>query len=148
MSKIPGTNIAATIVPFDSEDTYATHIDTYGQGGWRAVVDIAERDAIPQDRRKIGMAVYVQETDSIYILKEGTSNLNWRSMSGESGTTYIHNQGTASEIWLIQHDMNKRPSVIVVDSADTVVEGEVQYLDDNRILVKFNGAFKGKAYCN
>jgi hypothetical protein len=149
MSSLLGTQIAAAIVPFDSEDTYATHEDTYGKGGWRSVVDITERDSIPQERRKIGMAVYVQSEGQIYVLKDGTSNLNWVNFNpGGSSSTYIHNQGISSAVWIIAHNMNKYPAVTVVDSAENQVIGDLEYIDANRVMVTFKGAFKGKAYCN
>jgi len=149
MSKIPGTNIAATIVPFDSQDTYATHDSTYGKGGWKQVTDLVERNAIPQERRSVGMAVYVEETDTIYLLKNGTSNNNWKAINtGSSSSTYVHDQGIAANVWLINHDMGKKPSITIVNSAESVVEGDVQYIDENRALVSFKNAFKGKAYCN
>lgn len=144
-----GTLVAATIKPYDSQDTYATHESKYGMGGWHEVTTIIERDAIPQERRSIGMAVYVQDDDTIYILKGGTGNNNWKALNtGESSTTYTHTQGIASQTWLIVHNMNKKPSITIVDSADSIVEGEVQYVDENRALVTFKSAFKGKAYCN
>ncbi len=37
---------------------------------------------------------------------------------------------------------------MIVDSADNVVEGAETYIDENTIEVRFNGAFKGKAYLN
>lgn len=61
---------------------------------------------------------------------------------------YVHEQGTASDTWLIQHNLDRNPSVTVVDTADTVVTGCVTYIDKNTILISFNGAFKGKAYLN
>lgn len=149
MSEILGTNIAAQVVPFDSSDTYATHEDTYGKGGWRSVVDINERDAIPQERRKIGMAVYVQESDIIYILKDGTGNANWKILNtGSGGANYTHEQTIPANVWLIQHDLDKKPSITLVDTNEDVIEGDVQYIDMNRVLVTFNSAFTGKAYCN
>lgn len=149
MSKLLGTNIASSIVPFDSEDTYATHEDTYGKGGWHTVVSVEERDAIPQERRKIGMACYVQSEGRVYVLKDGTANNNWKVFNaGGSSTAYTHEQGIASSTWLIQHDLNKKPSITVCDSTDTVVTGEIQYIDNNRALVTFKVAIKGVAYCN
>ena len=149
MSRVPGTNIAASIVPFDTADTYATHDSKYGLGGWREVTSIEERNAITPDRRRIGMAVYVAETDTIYILKDGVGNVNWKVMnSGSSSTGYTHIQSEAASVWLVQHDLGKKPSITVVDSADSVVYGEIQYIDENRVLITFASAFKGKAYCN
>lgn len=62
--------------------------------------------------------------------------------------TYIHNQSTASAEWTISHNLNKYPSVTVVDSAGSVVVGDVDYLDSNNVQVSFSGEFSGKAYLN
>lgn len=62
--------------------------------------------------------------------------------------TYIHDQSTASDTWTIQHNLGKYPSVTVVDSAGTICEGTVTYMDTNTIVCNFNGAFSGKAYLN
>ena len=63
-------------------------------------------------------------------------------------TTYIHEQGVASDIWEINHDLNKLPSITVVDSADNVVVGDEQYIDKNTVIIRFSNSFKGKAYLN
>lgn len=62
--------------------------------------------------------------------------------------TYTHTQSVASATWTITHNLNKRPSVTVVDSGGTVVIGDVQYIDDNTIVITFIGAFSGAAYLN
>lgn len=68
--------------------------------------------------------------------------------NGESLTSYTHNQTTTATSWTINHNMNKKPSVTVVDSANTYVIGEVEYLDANSLTVSFKNAFKGKAHLN
>ena len=55
-------------------------------------------------------------------------------------------QGSASDAWVITHTLGGRPSVTIVDSADTHVFGEVQYNSDTQITVTFSAAFSGKAY--
>ena len=62
--------------------------------------------------------------------------------------TYTYEQGIASDTWIIEHNLGKMPSIMVVDSADNVVEGAERYIDENTVEVRFNGAFKGKAYLN
>ena len=62
--------------------------------------------------------------------------------------TYVHNQSRASAEWTIHHGLNKYPSVSVVDSAGSVVFGDVQYIDDNNLVCRFSSAFSGKAYLN
>jgi hypothetical protein len=48
----------------------------------------------------------------------------------------------------VNHGLNKKPAVSVVDSAENVVFGEVEYIDDNNVRITFSGAFSGKAYFN
>lgn len=62
--------------------------------------------------------------------------------------TYIHEQGVASETWEINHNLNKYPSVALVDSAGTQFQARVEYIDENTCIVYMNGATKGKAYLN
>ena len=50
--------------------------------------------------------------------------------------TYTHNQSSTSNTWVITHNLHRFPSVTVVDSADTIVEGGSAL------------AFQGKAYLN
>ena len=57
-------------------------------------------------------------------------------------------QNTASATWTINHSLNKRPAVTVVDSAGTVVEGAITYISDSQIIINFSAAFSGKAYLN
>lgn len=61
---------------------------------------------------------------------------------------YMFVQTVASDTWTITHNLRKYPSVTVTDSAGTVVEGEVNYLDENTVMIKFNGSFAGKAIFN
>ena len=67
--------------------------------------------------------------------------------------TYTHNQSSTSDTWTITHNLNRFPSVTVVDSADTIVYGTVVYNSANQLTITFfEGssalAFQGKAYLN
>ena len=59
---------------------------------------------------------------------------------------YHHIQGSASNTWTINHNLNFNPNVTVVDSAGTNVEGEVRYPNANQLVVSFQSAFSGDAY--
>ena len=61
---------------------------------------------------------------------------------------YKHNQSTPSEEWTVIHNLNKYPSVTIIDSADTVVYGEIIYVSENELKIKFSVGFSGKAYLN
>ena len=63
-------------------------------------------------------------------------------------TTYIFTQNTPSELWVINHNLNKYPSVDIVDSAGSIVEGDVVYADTNTIMITFSNQFSGMAYLN
>lgn len=75
MSELKGTNVASTIVPFTTDDTYATHDSLYGKGGYKEVATEQERDAIPKERLKNGTKVYVQETKQEYRYVDGVWEL-------------------------------------------------------------------------
>lgn len=77
VKNLPGVNLTSCIVPCTDEDNYPTHDSFYGKGGWREVRTVEERDAIPQERRKVGMAVRVTSINKTYILKYGTTNYCW-----------------------------------------------------------------------
>ena len=57
-------------------------------------------------------------------------------------------QGQASDTWVIEHNLNKYPTVITVDSAGNEFKAEVTYDSLNQVTISINGATKGKAYLN
>jgi hypothetical protein len=59
---------------------------------------------------------------------------------------HVHTESVPTAVWTIAHNLNCRPHVTVVDSADSVILGDVAYLDDDTLRVTFSGAFSGKAY--
>lgn len=61
---------------------------------------------------------------------------------------FVHVQLLAAAVWNITHNLGKHPAVTVVDSAGTVVVGEIKYLDLNSIRITFTAEFSGKAYFN
>ena len=101
MAEVKGTNVASKIVPYTTSDNYATHDEEYGRGGYRTVNTVAEMNAIPADRRKEGMLVYVKN-DKYYRLNSsntfedagigsaggGGSGLDWDSAHNFSQNGY------------------------------------------------------------
>ena len=62
--------------------------------------------------------------------------------------TFVFEQGATDYTWTINHNMNKYPSVSVVDSANSTVEGATVYTDKNNLTINFSVSFAGKAYLN
>ena len=61
---------------------------------------------------------------------------------------YLYIQNIASDIWVVNHNLNKYPAVSVIDSSGNEVTGDVEYIDVNNLVITFKGAFKGKATLN
>lgn len=61
---------------------------------------------------------------------------------------FYFTQTTASDTWVITHNLNKYPSATVIDSAGTEVVGNITYNSLNQITITFSGAFKGSATLN
>lgn len=59
---------------------------------------------------------------------------------------HVHLQDAPLDTWSITHGLDFYPSTTVVDSAGTVVEGEVSYPDPDTVIVRFSVAFAGAAY--
>lgn len=64
------------------------------------------------------------------------------------GSTYTHNQVTPAASWLIVHNLNRHPSVTIVDSAGGTVESDIVYIDSNTVRVDHISPFGGVAYLN
>jgi hypothetical protein len=59
---------------------------------------------------------------------------------------HVHTQASPSAVWTINHDLGGYPAVSIVDSARTVVFGEVTYQSTTQVVVNFSTAFSGYAY--
>jgi len=60
--------------------------------------------------------------------------------------SYTHIQNAVSYNWEITHNLGYRPSVIVTDSAGTVVEADVSYPSLNQVTITLSQALSGYAY--
>lgn len=68
--------------------------------------------------------------------------------SGSGDLHAEHQQMAASATWFITHNLGKRPSLAVFDSAGDEVYGAVHHIDINSLTVSFSAAFAGTAYLN
>lgn len=83
------------------------------------------------------------------IAKQPAQNtLDIKGLKGGGDKNYVHTQSTPAASWTVSHNLGKRPAVVVVDSAEDVVYGDIQYINDNTVTLTFSGAFSGKAYFN
>lgn len=87
---------------------------------------------------------------SLALLQTGQSQLAGQvaaleAIPGPSNTFYNHTQLVPAATWDITHGLGRFPAVTVVDSAGSVVEGEVDYVSENQLVITFSAAFSGYA---
>lgn len=75
-------------------------------------------------------------------------NLSRDSSSEKEHLNYTHIQITPSSEWVIKHNLNKYPSISIVDSGGNIVIGDISYMDMNEARITFTTEFSGKAYLN
>lgn len=63
-----------------------------------------------------------------------------------AATYYVHNQGVASGVWEINHNLNRCPQITAVDSAGNKFIPAIKYVDENNVILYMKGSMKGKAY--
>lgn len=82
----------------------------------------------------------------------GPRGLQGPAGSGSGGTggdlSYIHAQSVPEATWVVTHNLGKFPSVTVVDSAGSVVIGDITYTDNTALTIYFSSGFAGTAYLN
>jgi hypothetical protein len=70
------------------------------------------------------------------------------TLSTDSADTFVFTQAQPEATWNIQHNLNKFPSVSVVNNNEIIMYGDTTYIDSNNITITFSGGFSGKAYLN
>lgn len=68
--------------------------------------------------------------------------------SNFAAKTFVYQQIAPSAEWVIEHNLEKKPSVTVVSSSGEVVLGKVVYMSDNALTIYFRAPFSGEAYLN
>ncbi len=85
--------------------------------------------------------------NQVIVDQDAPNQVIVRTAAGAGNTRrHEHNQGQASTTWVINHTLGGKPSVTIVDSADTHVVGDVVYNSTTQVTVNFSSAFSGKAY--
>lgn len=79
---------------------------------------------------------------------QGLPGANGTNGANGNGFTFHFDQALPSSTWTIQHNLNKHPSVAVVDSAGSLVYGELTYIDTNSLRIEFSSSFSGTALLN
>lgn len=91
----------------------------------------------------------IQNTDITYYYYYGSfTDSEIKELLPLGDKNFVYNQTVPSSIWNITHNLNKFPSVTIVDSANTEVVGDVIHLNENEVQIIFSASFSGKAIFN
>ena len=77
-----------------------------------------------------------------------TKNATFKSISSFNSKQFDFTQGVPSALWTIQHNLDKFPSVTVVNESKEVMIGNIKYIDKDTITITFSAPFSGYAYLN
>lgn len=135
-------DVAFMVYDIDENNLYIWDGTAWGQ------VNISPQDIINWNY------AYDKTVQSISI--SGPGDVKTVTLTRQDSTTisdtvtlsYVHDQQTASATWNVTHNLNKYPSVSIVDTAGDEVIGEVHFNNANSITITFTAAFSGKAFIN
>ena len=91
--------------------------------------------------------------NNLTVDENGTIAVNVATLSTEltsiiGDKTFIFNQIVATNIWEITHNLEKNPSVVIIDNGGSNVIGEVIYINENTLEIHFLNDCAGTAYLN
>ena len=127
-----------------SEVTLIDNLNTTtpGQGALDARQGNVLKDMIPN------VVDDVTSTSTTAALSANQGYILNNLINEKQDKNFYFTQTTASNTWVITHNLNKYPSATIIDSAGTEVVGNITYNSLNQITITFSGAFKGSATLN
>lgn len=108
------------------------------------LADEVERATAAEEELSAELKTMVKEVEGdslIHVEREG------QTVKVES-KTYVYEQGEVSNVWIVNHNLNKYPVITLIDSSGRVFEAEKIYNDENTCTIYLNGATTGKVLLN
>ena len=62
--------------------------------------------------------------------------------------SFVFNQAIPSDVWVIDHNMGKYPSVFCTDSSDDEIVGDIKHTSVNTVTITYAFPTGGKAFLN
>ena len=90
------------------------------------------------------------ENDSNYMTSDTTYSKDEvdELLTSVSTASFIYEQKEDASEWIIEHNLNKYPYVVIVDSDGEEFVGKKVYIDNNTIKMVFSMPVSGKAFLN
>jgi len=62
--------------------------------------------------------------------------------------SYVHTQSVPETLWIVNHNLNTKCSVQVVDEDKNEIIAQIDWIDNNTVNITLNIPFTGYVYCN
>lgn len=85
-------------------------------------------------------------TNDEVLVSDIDGTRTWRKVIEDKH--HVYEQLSATNSWTINHGLNKRPAITIVDSDENEVVAKKTFVSDNQVTITFNTPFSGKAYFN
>lgn len=108
-----------------------------------AIQEITQRLVIEEPDVTLTLAITEEEVSVIEVGVQGPAGA-----PGASGDKHFEYTISGQTDLTVTHNLNKFPSITVIDSANDEVEGDYQYIDNNNVRLIFSAGFSGKAIFN
>lgn len=127
-----GTAFNNSLLLFNPDQTYISD-------NGRKINDVAINSILPE---------HTHTEDEISDLDKYTKAEVNNLINQNKDKNYVHDQAVVANNWICNHNLNKQPSVTVIDTAGSEVTGEVIHNSLNQTIIKFNYPFSGQAFFN
>jgi hypothetical protein len=98
---------------------------------------------------QINVSVQQPTVQTTIVVPRPTTSLSIKGVTGGGGDAhFVYEQNMPSATWEVTHNLGKKPSVVVVDTTENTVVGDIQYTSLNTLTITFVDSFSGKAYLN
>ena len=109
-----------------------------------AINNIADIDLTDSDGAKT--TVKLKGGQGITLTQPASNEITIASLNDDAN--FVFTLGIPSATWNITHNLDKFPSVSVADTANQLMYGDTEYINENSLTITFSAPFSGKAYLN
>lgn len=85
---------------------------------------------------------YINSNGEVVRYDKSVYNLNI------SNPNFTYSPSMPSSVWVIQHNLNKKPTVVITDRDGYLCEGQILYTDNNNVTITFSAPLEGYADLN
>jgi len=101
----------------------------------------------PQGEPGEGLPLGGDTGEILVKLSDADNDYGFASPNDLADKNYVQTFTVASTV-TVNHNLNKLPAVTIIDSAESEVIGDIEYTNNNTLVLTFSAPFSGKVTCN